>query len=302
MTGKVLLVSSRTRGRAAWPDALRAAAPGLAVDATPWAADALRRLEGGGYDAAVACVESSDELALVVRLKRCAPDLPVVVLSRAADPAFRALARSLGAESVVPRARRVRATAGALAEAVETARLARVRRGLSVRSKELADELRRLASEHLALVSSAMGLRASDRGSFTVLLVEDEPAQSRLFLRLLLRARLAVAVRTVQSVDEAVDYLRGPARRPLPALIVSDLQMPGGSGLDLLRWVRANPETRSTGFVMLTSSDVEENIAAAFEGGADLYLIKSARLEDAVEAVRRTHDRYRAERARPGTP
>src|SRR5690349_19021130 len=59
-----------------------------------------------------------------------------------------------------------------------------------------------------------------------------------------------------------------------PRLIVSDLNMPGLTGLELLKWVRRQDELQFLRFVMLTSSSLEQDIKSAERLGVDDYRVK----------------------------
>jgi signal transduction histidine kinase len=69
-----------------------------------------------------------------------------------------------------------------------------------------------------------------------------------------------------------------------PTVILQDLMMPGVDGLDLLRQYRANPATRNTPVIVLSTKEEAKVKAQAFELGANDYLVK---LPDRVELVAR---------------
>ncbi|HYE99351.1 MAG TPA: response regulator [Planctomycetota bacterium] len=302
MKGRLLLVSTNRKSRDVLPEAIRSRAPDLAVDVAARATEALERLSGAAYDAVVCCADTPDELALVIRLKKHAPDTRVVVLSRVPDAGFEPLARSMGAQTVVRKKEGLRETSQALLRAIEAARSAKTVRREAARSKELAQDVRRLARDNRALVGMALGLAASEEMEFTTLLVEDDPLQSLWLVRQLARAKLPPFVRSVTNVSDAWDYLTAQGRyvmrslHPFPSLIISDLHLPGESGLDLLRRVRADPATRHLGFIMLTSSERDDDIESAFASGANFYVVKTDRMEDVVDIVRTVYLRYMAER------
>jgi response regulator RpfG family c-di-GMP phosphodiesterase len=97
-----------------------------------------------------------------------------------------------------------------------------------------------------------------------ILLVDDEPA-----LRELLRATLEGADVTV---DEAASGLEAEARirRRRPDVIVLDLRMPGMSGVELCRRLKADPRTRDIPIVLLTGADPEEARRAQRAGASEL--------------------------------
>ena len=102
----------------------------------------------------------------------------------------------------------------------------------------------------------------------TVLVADDEP-----HLRLLVTATLQFlpyAVIEAADGDEAWRLLQ--AHRPALALL--DVRMPGRSGLELVRAIRANPELSDMVVVLLSSKTEEEDVQAGLAAGADRYLTK----------------------------
>ena len=97
-----------------------------------------------------------------------------------------------------------------------------------------------------------------------ILLVDDEPA-----LRELLRATFEGADVTV---DEAGSGLEAEARikRRRPDVIVLDLRMPGMSGAELCKRLKANERTKEIPIVLLTGADPEEARRAQHAGAAAL--------------------------------
>ena len=102
----------------------------------------------------------------------------------------------------------------------------------------------------------------------TVLVADDEPN-----LRLLVTATLQFlpyAVIEAADGDEAWRLLQ--AHRPALALL--DIRMPGRSGLDLVRAIRAHPELSDIVVVLLSSKTKEADVQAGLAAGADRYLTK----------------------------
>jgi DNA-binding NarL/FixJ family response regulator len=90
----------------------------------------------------------------------------------------------------------------------------------------------------------------------------------------------------IQVVAEAGD---GPQavlaiQEHRPDVAILDLQMPGMSGIEVTRWVRAN--ARTTGVLILTAYDDDPYVLAALQAGANGYVLKTA---DAAEIVRSVH-------------
>jgi two-component system nitrogen regulation response regulator GlnG len=91
------------------------------------------------------------------------------------------------------------------------------------------------------------------------------------------------------TAQEALDALAGGA----PEVLVSDIRMPGLSGLELLQTVKARHPAVPV-IVMTAYSDLDSAVAA-FQGGAYEYLPKPFDIDQAVELIRRALDESRRE-------
>jgi DNA-binding NarL/FixJ family response regulator len=68
-----------------------------------------------------------------------------------------------------------------------------------------------------------------------------------------------------------------------PEVIVLDLNLPDGSGLEIIAWVRNL--SQSIGIVILTMSDNDEHLLASLQSGASAYVLKTAPIQEVVSAV-----------------
>jgi CheY-like chemotaxis protein len=102
----------------------------------------------------------------------------------------------------------------------------------------------------------------------TVLIADDESS-----IRLLVHA-------TIESDDytvvEAADGAQAWAltKELKPSLVLLDVQMPGQSGLEVLRSIKADPGLKETRVILLTSKAQERDIEVGLIAGADFYLTK----------------------------
>ena len=126
----------------------------------------------------------------------------------------------------------------------------------------------------------------------TILLVEDNPDDEELTLRALARNNIGNKVVVVRDGQEAIDWLEGTGTHAgrdagdVPALILLDLKLPKVDGLEVLRRVRANPNTAIVPVVILTSSKEERDRASGYQGGANSYVQKPVDFTSFVDAVR----------------
>lgn len=117
----------------------------------------------------------------------------------------------------------------------------------------------------------------------TILLVEDNPDDERLTIRALRRSKIANEILVARNGQEALDRLLGEA--PLPALVLLDLKLPKIDGLEVLRQIRANANTRLLPVVVLTSSSEDRDIVESYSLGANGYARKPVGFAEFTEAV-----------------
>ncbi len=116
--------------------------------------------------------------------------------------------------------------------------------------------------------------------SARVWIVDDDRS-----VRFVLAAALAEAGFGVTAFADAGEALAALASQPPPALVVTDVRMPGDSGLELLQRLKAAVPGLPV-IVMSAHTDVAST-AGAFRGGAHEFLSKPFDLDEAVAAVRR---------------
>jgi len=102
-------------------------------------------------------------------------------------------------------------------------------------------------------------------------------------------SREGIAFDSFASAQEALDALSGGA----PEVLVSDIRMPGRSGLELLQAVKARHPAVPV-IVMTAYSDLDSAVAA-FQGGAFEYLPKPFDIDQAVDLIRRALEESRRE-------
>ncbi|GJI98681.1 DNA-binding response regulator [Duganella caerulea] len=101
-----------------------------------------------------------------------------------------------------------------------------------------------------------------------ILVIEDEPA-----IQELLALNLGMAGHTVSRARDAESALL-MIEDGLPDLLMTDWNLPGQSGLSLIRRLRAQPATRGLPIIMVTARCGEPDKIMALESGADDYMTK----------------------------
>lgn len=113
-------------------------------------------------------------------------------------------------------------------------------------------------------------------------LVVDDSKVMRRLLRSLLQG-VGYAVDEAESGEAAVTRL---GERPPPALLLVDWNMPGMTGLDLVRILRADPRYAHSRIVMVTTETSVARMTEALMQGADEYLMKPFVREALIEKLR----------------
>ena len=125
-----------------------------------------------------------------------------------------------------------------------------------------------------------------------VLLVEDNPNDEELTLYALRKNNIANQIQVVHDGAEALEYLFCTGafadRQPnnLPKIILLDLKLPKVDGLEVLKKIRADANTRTIPVVVLTSSQEERDIVESYQLGVNSYIVKPVDFEQFNEAVR----------------
>jgi CheY-like chemotaxis protein len=128
--------------------------------------------------------------------------------------------------------------------------------------------------------------RLNGEAFMKMLLVEDQEAQILIMQEAAKGLPDELTLNAVFDGGEATDYLlgQGPysnrSKFPFPDLLVTDLNMPGMDGLELLRWLKEHPEWAQMPKVVLSNSCSHEEITQAYELGANGCLKKPAGLTD----------------------
>lgn len=117
-----------------------------------------------------------------------------------------------------------------------------------------------------------------------IVLVEDNPDDVLLMQRAFRKLNLLNPLRILQDGQEVIDYLAQPDT-DAPALILLDLKLPRRSGLEVLEWLRAQPRLRRCPVVVLTSSKEAPDVQAAYDLGANSYLIKPVEFQSFIDMV-----------------
>ena len=126
-----------------------------------------------------------------------------------------------------------------------------------------------------------------------VLLVEDNPGDTRLTLEAIRDCEVPLNLNVARDGVEAMAYLRREGRysnAERPALILLDLNLPGKGGREVLAEVKCDPELKRIPVVVLTTSQSEDDIAVAYGLYANCYIRKPADINQLSGIVKGIED------------
>ena len=123
-----------------------------------------------------------------------------------------------------------------------------------------------------------------------ILLVEDNPNDAELTLRALKKHNLTNNLEWVKDGAEALDFLfmRGnyaTRNNHTPKLVLLDLRLPKLDGLEVLKAIRANPQSDMIPVVVMTSSTEERDIVSSYKLGANSYVSKPVEFNEFLKVV-----------------
>lgn len=113
----------------------------------------------------------------------------------------------------------------------------------------------------------------------TVLIVEDEPDAAELFAEMM-RVNGYRVLKSFSSTP-AIDMLASDH----PDLVILDLMMPDVSGLEVLRFMRREPNYKDIPVIVVSAKSMPADIKTGMEAGASAYLTKPVGYLDLKQAV-----------------
>jgi len=125
-----------------------------------------------------------------------------------------------------------------------------------------------------------------------ILVVDDDDGHRELIRRNLLRAGVTNPVIGLVNGSDALDYVfcRGAhADRKTDAqlLMLLDVNMPGINGIEVLRRIKSDPQTRKIPVIMLTTTDDPREVDQCYELGCSVYVTKPVDPTSFIEAIKR---------------
>ncbi len=126
-----------------------------------------------------------------------------------------------------------------------------------------------------------------------ILLVEDDPGDVLMTQEAFTDYKIANRLNVVSNGEDAIAYLRKQGRfveAVTPDLVLLDLNLPRRDGREVLLDIKGDPHLRRIPVVILTTSEAEEDVIAAYDLHANAYVRKPVDFDQFVAAVRAIDD------------
>jgi CheY-like chemotaxis protein len=126
-----------------------------------------------------------------------------------------------------------------------------------------------------------------------VLLVEDDPGDVLMTREAFSDYKIHNRLHVVSNGIDAMAFLQRSgeySEMPTPDLILLDLNLPRMSGREVLAAIKADDRLRTIPVVVLTTSDLEEDVKSSYSLHANAYVTKPVDFESFVEVVRQIDD------------
>lgn len=132
--------------------------------------------------------------------------------------------------------------------------------------------------------------------AISILIADDDPDDRLLIKEALADARLANELEFVTDGVELMDFLhrRGPyadhENRPLPGLILLDLNMPRKDGREALEEIRSDSRLKRIPVVVLTTSQADEDVLRTYDLGVNSFITKPVTFDELVKVMKAISD------------
>lgn len=131
----------------------------------------------------------------------------------------------------------------------------------------------------------------TDYNPIEILFIEDNHHEAELAIRSLKKHNLANTLKHIDDGADALDFIfckgiySSRENSPHPKLIILDLKLPKVDGLEILRQLKADEQTRLIPVVVLTSSQEERDVVESYRLGVNSYIVKPVNFETFTAAV-----------------
>jgi CheY-like chemotaxis protein len=126
-----------------------------------------------------------------------------------------------------------------------------------------------------------------------ILLVEDNEGDILLTREAFAERKVISKLSVVKNGGDAVDFLlkrNGFENEEKPDLVLLDINLPVKSGIEVLKIIKENPDTKKIPVIMLTTSSSQKDINLAYQYHANSYITKPMDMDEFIKAIMKIED------------
>lgn len=121
--------------------------------------------------------------------------------------------------------------------------------------------------------------------------VEDDPDYAFILEHAVKEVKNELTLGLVEDGMRAIEQLNGfVLAKHRPKLILLDLNLPGLSGLDVLKKIKETPFLKYVPVILFSTSDNPKDVKASYEFGANAFVTKPSGYTNLVDCVKSLHD------------
>jgi CheY-like chemotaxis protein len=123
----------------------------------------------------------------------------------------------------------------------------------------------------------------------TIIMIEDDEGHATLIRRNIRRAGVMNEIKHFADGAQAREYLTARSEASWssePVLVLLDLNLPDISGIELLEYIKNEPNLRLTPVIILTTTDDQLEIKRCYELGCNVYITKPVDYDQFANAIR----------------
>lgn len=119
-----------------------------------------------------------------------------------------------------------------------------------------------------------------------ILLIEDNPVDVDLTIRAFKKQNITNPIEIARDGEEAINMIeKWKDSKLIPVVILLDLKLPKYNGLEVLKEIKTHPVFKKIPVVVLTSSAEDSDINAAYDLGANSYIVKPVQFDKFIEVA-----------------
>ncbi|MRS03940.1 response regulator [bacterium] len=124
-----------------------------------------------------------------------------------------------------------------------------------------------------------------------IMVIDDNSNDLALIVKAFENNSIKTNILCIDNGHDALAYLMGDGvfadrkQNPYPSMLITDINMPGVDGFDILDYLQSNPAKEIIPTIVLSSSEDPDDIRVAYKLGAFSYLVKPFRFDDLCSQI-----------------